>query len=118
MEILFDVDSSAVKPSESMKLDDLASVFSKYPENKVIIEGHTDSDGSDQYNQQLSEQRAGAIAAYLRAKNLNLASLTSVGYGESMPVASNSTAEGKAKNRRVEINISVDPSRVPQDATQ
>jgi len=118
MEILFDVDSSAVKPSESMKLDELATVFSKYPENIVIIEGHTDSDGSDQYNQKLSEQRAAAIAAYLRGKNLDLSSLTSVGYGESMPVASNSTPEGKAKNRRVEINISVDPNRVPQDAVQ
>jgi len=115
MEILFDVDSSAIKPSEAMKLDELAAVFANYPENIVIIEGHTDSDGSDQYNQTLSEQRAAAIAAYLRGKNLDLSSLTSVGYGESMPVASNSTPEGKAKNRRVEINISVDPNRVPQE---
>jgi outer membrane protein OmpA-like peptidoglycan-associated protein len=89
-------------------------VFSRYPENIIVIEGHTDSDGSDAYNQTLSERRAAAIELYLRRKNLNIASLSSVGYGESRPIAPNTTAEGKALNRRVEIKISVDPNRVPQ----
>ncbi len=113
MKVLFDVDKVDIKPAEALKLDDLAAVFAKYPENIVVIEGHTDSDGSNQYNQQLSERRAGAIEGYLRVKNLNIAKLSSVGYGESMPIAPNDTAMNKATNRRVEIKISVDPSRVP-----
>jgi outer membrane protein OmpA-like peptidoglycan-associated protein len=118
MQIFFDVDKAEVKYTEAPKLDQLASVFSKYPENIVVIEGHTDSDGSDAYNQNLSERRAQAIELYLRRKNLNIASLSSVGYGESRPIASNATAAGKAQNRRVEIKISVDPNRVPQQSQQ
>jgi outer membrane protein OmpA-like peptidoglycan-associated protein len=114
LRILFDVDRAEVTYSEATKLDQLASVFAKYPENIVTLAGHTDSDGSDAYNQQLSERRAQAIELYLRRKNLNIANLSSVGYGESRPIASNGTADGKAQNRRVEINISVDPNRVPQ----
>ncbi len=116
LRILFDVDKSVIKPSEAMKLDQLASVFMGYPENIVLLEGHTDSDGSDAYNQQLSERRAASIENYLRAKNLNIASLSSLGYGEARPVSSNATPDGKAQNRRVEIKISVDPNRVPQNA--
>lgn len=113
MKVHFDVDKWNIKPTESVKLDELAKVFAQYPENIVVIEGHTDSDGSDSYNQKLSENRAASVAAYLRQKNINIASLNSVGYGESRPVASNATPEGKAQNRRVEIKISVDQSRVP-----
>ncbi len=115
LRILFDYDKADVKPSEAIKLDELANVFAQYPENIVTLEGHTDSDGSDAYNQQLSERRAGAIEMYLRRKNLNIASLSSLGYGESRPVASNATATGKAQNRRVEIRIAVDPNRVPRN---
>lgn len=114
LRILFDYDKAQVKAIEAVKLDELANVFAKYPENIITLEGHTDSDGSDAYNQKLSEQRAAAIERYLRHKNLNIARLTSVGYGESRPIASNATASGKAQNRRVEIKISVDPKRVPQ----
>lgn len=117
-EILFDVDSDLIKPSEAAKLDELAKVFASYPENIVFIEGHTDSDGTDEYNKTLSERRASAIENYLRSKNLDIASLSSAGLGESRPIASNATSEGKAKNRRVEIKISVDPNRVPQQETQ
>jgi outer membrane protein OmpA-like peptidoglycan-associated protein len=117
LRILFDTDKADVKPSEAMKLDQLASVFARYPENIVVLEGHTDSDGTDAYNQTLSERRAAAIELYLRSKNLNIASLSSVGYGESRPIAVNTTAEGKALNRRVEIKISVDPNRVPQQGS-
>jgi outer membrane protein OmpA-like peptidoglycan-associated protein len=114
MNVLFDTDKHNVKPSEAAKLDQLANVFAKYPENIVVIEGHTDSDGSDQHNQILSENRAAAIETYLRDKNLNIASISSAGYGESRPVAPNDAPANKAKNRRVEIKISVDQSRVPQ----
>lgn len=114
IDILFDTDKSDIRSSEQPKLDDLANVFSKYPENIVMIEGHTDNVGSETYNQNLSDLRAGSVAQYLRMKNLGISSLSSNGYGESRPVASNDTADGRAKNRRVEIHISVDPSRVPQ----
>lgn len=114
LRILFDVDKSDVKPMEAVKLDDLANVFRQYPENVVVLEGHTDSDGSEQYNQHLSAARALSIAQYLRGKQLDIASMQAVGYGETRPVADNQTAAGKAQNRRVEIKISVDPNRVPQ----
>jgi len=114
LRILFDWDKDLIKPAEAIKLDQLAAVFQQYPENMVVLEGHTDSDGTDLYNQQLSERRAMAIARYLQAKNLNIASLNAVGYGELRPIASNDTSEGKALNRRVELKISVDPNRVPQ----
>ncbi|MBN2419907.1 MAG: OmpA family protein [Deltaproteobacteria bacterium] len=115
LKINFDVDKDIIKPAEATKLDELAGVFSNYPENIVLLEGHTDADGSEAYNQTLSEKRVKAAEYYLRGKNLNIASLSSVGYGETRPVASNETQEGKAQNRRVEIKISVDPNRVPQN---
>ena len=114
LKINFDVDKDAIK-TEATKLDDLAGVFTKYPENIVVLEGHTDADGAESYNQTLSEKRAKSVENYLRGKNLNIASLSSTGYGETRPVASNETQEGKAQNRRVEIKISVDPNRVPQN---
>lgn len=113
-EILFDVDKAHINPSEAIKLDELAAVFAQYPENIIVIEGHTDSDGAEPYNQTLSERRAQAIENYLRSKNLDIASISSVGYGESRPIAPNTNPQGKAQNRRVEIKISVDPNRVPQ----
>lgn len=114
LKINFDSNKDLIKSTEATKLDELAGVFSKYPENIVSLEGHTDADGTEAYNQTLSEKRAKSVENYLRGKNLNIASLTSTGYGETRPVASNETAEGKAMNRRVEIKISVDQSRVPQ----
>jgi len=113
-EILFDVDKAHINPSEAVKLDELAAVFAQYPENIVVIEGHTDSDGAEPYNQTLSERRAQAIENYLRSKNLDIASISSIGYGETRPIAPNTNPQGKAQNRRVEIKISVDPNRVPQ----
>ncbi len=118
MDVLFDFDSAAIRPSEKPKLDELANVFAKYPENIVVIGGHTDSIGSEAYNLELSEKRAQSVAAYLRSKNINISSLTAKGYGESQPVATNETAEGRQKNRRVEIQITADPSRVPQNTNK
>lgn len=118
LKINFDVDKDVIKSTEATKLDELAGVFANYPENIVVLEGHTDSDGSEAYNQTLSEKRAKSVENYLRAKNLDIASLSSTGYGETRPIASNETTEGKAMNRRVEIKISVDPNRVPQEETQ
>ncbi|MEW6382060.1 MAG: OmpA family protein [bacterium] len=114
IQILFNTNSDQIQAGEAIKLDQLAAVFAKYPENIVVIEGHTDSDGSEDYNQKLSEKRARSVENYLRGKQLNISSLSSVGYGESRPVSSNDTPAGKAANRRVELKISVDPNRVPQ----
>lgn len=114
LKVLFDIDQSYLKPTETIKLDNLASVFMKYPENIVMIEGHTDSTGSESHNLQLSQRRAASVESYLRARNLGIASLSSAGYGSARPVASNATVDGRELNRRVEIKISVDPNRVPQ----
>lgn len=114
MDILFEFDKAAIRSTERSKLDELAGVFSDYPENIVVIEGHTDSKGSAAYNQRLSELRASKVSEYLRSKELDITSLTAVGYGEDRPVATNETAEGREKNRRVEIKIAADPERVPQ----
>jgi len=115
LQILFNVNSDEIKSGEAKKLDDLAAVFAKYPENIVVIEGHTDSDGSEEYNQKLSERRAKSVENHLKGKNINIASLSSVGYGESRPIASNDTPAGKSANRRVELKISVDPNKVPPE---
>lgn len=114
LKVLFDIDQSHLKPTETVKLDNLASVFMKYPENIIMIEGHTDSTGSESHNLQLSQRRAASVESYLRSRNLGIASLNSAGYGSARPVASNATAAGREQNRRVEIKISVDPNRVPQ----
>ena len=116
MNILFDFDKADIRPSEKAKLDELARVFSDYPENIVIVEGHTDSKGSAAYNKRLSELRASRVAEYLRSKNIDISSLTARGYGESQPVATNETAAGREQNRRVDLQISADPERVPEDA--
>ena len=116
MNILFDFDKATIRPSEKAKLDELARVFSDYPENIVIVEGHTDSKGSAAYNKRLSELRASRVAEYLRSKNIDISSLTARGYGESQPVATNETAAGREQNRRVDLRISADPERVPEDA--
>lgn len=108
MKVLFDFDDASIKPSEAIKLDKLADVLSQYPENIVVIEGHTDNVGADDYNQELSERRAQSIENYLNTKNLSISSLSSVGYGETRPIVPNDTEDGRALNRRVEIKITVD----------
>jgi len=118
LQILFNVNSDVINSSEAKKLDDLAAVFAKYPENILVIEGHTDNDGSDEYNQKLSEKRAKSVENFLRGKHINIASLSSVGYGESRPIASNDTSAGKSANRRVELKISVDSSKVPVEESK
>ena len=117
MQIFFDFDKYDIKVTEAVKLQRLGDVFRKYPENIVVIEGHTDSQGTDAYNLALSRNRAASVEIYLRQMNLNIASLSSVGYGESQPIADNMTEAGRAQNRRVEIKITADPNRVPQQQT-
>ena len=104
--ILFDVDRATIKPESNGLLDEIVTVIQKNQQiKKISIEGHTDSDGSDQHNQKLSEARAGAVKAYLLQHGVSDQRLGSAGLGESKPIADNGTADGKEKNRRVEFLI-------------
>ncbi len=103
--ILFATNSAELGTEGKANVQRLAEVLVKYPDTNVLIEGHTDSDGSEEYNQQLSERRAAAVAAYAKSLGVAAERLTTVGHGESMPVADNATAAGKQANRRVEIAI-------------
>jgi outer membrane protein OmpA-like peptidoglycan-associated protein len=103
--ITFDVDRSDVKSDFYPVLNSVALVFKEYKQTLIDVTGHTDSDGSDSYNQQLSERRAASVANYLVSQQINPQRFQVIGMGEAMPIASNNTAEGKAQNRRVEIKI-------------
>jgi len=104
-DILFDFNSSSLRPESRQTLADLASNFRNYPDEQVTIEGHTDSVGTPSYNQTLSEQRASAVSSYLSTEGVPSGRITSIGYGETRPKASNDTPEGRQLNRRVEIHI-------------
>ena len=103
--ILFGHDSSGLQQEAQTNVDNLAAILLKYDDTDIIVEGHTDADGSDDYNQRLSERRATAVSARLSTMNVANPRMTTIGYGESAPVASNDTVEGKQKNRRVEVAI-------------
>jgi len=103
--ILFDVNKSDLKPVAKTNLENLASILNKYEDTNILIEGHTDNTGSDEYNMQLSERRSQAVANYLATLNVDATRFTIMGYGESQPIATNETVEGRAQNRRVELAI-------------
>ncbi len=103
--ILFDVDKSNLKDPYKGELSQLAVILNKYEDTNILLAGHTDSTGSDDYNFELSRRRAQSVANYLATQNVNQARFTTDGYGETDPVASNETAEGRAQNRRVEVAI-------------
>jgi OOP family OmpA-OmpF porin len=102
---LFDFDKAVVKADAKGKLDDLADKVKRINLEVVIAIGHTDSIGSDAYNQKLSVRRAEAVKAYLVSKGIEPNRVYTEGKGEKQPVASNSTKDGRAKNRRVEIEV-------------
>ncbi len=102
----FDVDSAVLKPGAVDEINRVADVLIKYPKTTISIEGHTDSKGSEDYNMELSKKRAEAVKTTLIGKGLTPARLTTLGFGESKPVASNDTAEGRQMNRRVRVVIS------------
>lgn len=101
----FDFDKSVLKPEGKAKLDDVASKVKDINLEVVIAVGHTDSIGSDAYNQKLSVRRAEAVKAYLVSKGIAKDRVYTEGKGEKQPVADNKTKEGRAKNRRVEIEV-------------
>jgi OmpA-OmpF porin, OOP family len=101
----FDVNKSIVKPEGKAKMDDLVSKIKDINLEVIIAVGHTDSDGSDAANQKLSVARSEAVKAYLVSKGIEKNRVYTEGKGEKQPVADNKTKEGKAKNRRVEIEV-------------
>ncbi|TDD99838.1 OmpA family protein [Flavobacterium cellulosilyticum] len=104
--IYFNSGKSTFKSTDvPARLDAISSIVGKYPTASFIIEGHTDSDGSDSYNQKLSEDRANAVKEALIARGISASKLTTIGYGESKPIATNKTAAGKAQNRRTEVSL-------------
>ena len=104
-DVLFEVDRAELKPGARRQLSQLAQALREYPDTAVAIEGHTDSTGSDRYNQDLSERRAAAVRSYLASEGVSQQRLDTLGLGEHQPVASNDTAAGRQQNRRVEVII-------------
>ena len=102
---LFDFDKSVLRPDGRKSIDDAVAKLKGVDLELVIATGHTDSVGSDAYNQRLSERRAAAVKEYLVSKGIPASKITTIGKGESQPVATNKTAEGRQKNRRVDIEF-------------
>jgi outer membrane protein OmpA-like peptidoglycan-associated protein len=103
--ILFDVDKSDLKQPAKDELAQLATILNKYPDTEILVEGHTDSTGSEEHNRELSIRRAQSVSTHLTTHQVIATRFTVMGYGESQPVADNGTMEGRQLNRRVEIAI-------------
>jgi outer membrane protein OmpA-like peptidoglycan-associated protein len=103
--ILFDIDKSDLRPVSQTNLAKLAKILNKYPDTNILIEGHTDSTGSDDHNMTLSKDRAQSVASYLAAVEVTSARFSTTGYGEAQPIVTNDTPEGRQKNRRVDIAV-------------
>ena len=104
--VMFEYDKATIKVESHQLLNDVAAVMAENPKiKKVRIAGHTDSDGSDDYNKKLSQDRADAVMKFLVDAGIDPKRLEAKGYGEQKPIADNKTEEGKERNRRVEFNI-------------
>jgi outer membrane protein OmpA-like peptidoglycan-associated protein len=104
--ILFGFDSYSLTPAAQENIMKFAEILNEYPDTNIMIEGHTDSRGTHQYNQTLSERRAMSVKNYLKMQGVDDGRMTTFGHSFDKPVATNDTDEGRAKNRRVEILIS------------
>lgn len=114
-DILFDTGKSELKPEARKSLSEMATIMKKYPENVLTVKGYTDSTGSSSVNQTLSQKRAEAVKSHLISAGLPEPTVSAQGMGPSNPVADNGTAEGRKQNRRVEVEVTVDESKVPQE---
>lgn len=104
-EVSFPTNQYSLLPSFYPALDTVASVLAQYDKSTIRVIGHTDSSGSDSYNQALSEKRANSVLQYLTSHGVAISRISAFGSGETAPVASNDTSEGRAKNRRVELQV-------------
>lgn len=104
-DLLYDVDSVALRPGSRATLDDMSGVLANYPDTMILVSGHADSTGSEEHNQELSTRRAQTVSDYLSSQGVAGSRIESRGYGETNPRESNETAEGRQLNRRVEIRI-------------
>jgi outer membrane protein OmpA-like peptidoglycan-associated protein len=116
-DVLFDTAAATLKPGAAAEIDRVASFLKQNDGTKVIVEGHTDSRGSDAYNQQLSERRAQAVADALAFRGVSRDRVEAVGRGKELPVASNDTAAGQQQNRRVELIFSDASGKFASGAT-
>lgn len=103
--ILFNVNSYELKSEAKRNIEELSQTLKKYEDTNILIEGHTDDTGTEEYNKTLSEKRAEAVTNYSKSLGVAGARFSTIGYGEAQPIADNTTTEGKAQNRRVEIAI-------------
>jgi outer membrane protein OmpA-like peptidoglycan-associated protein len=115
-DVLFDTGKATLKPGAYGTIERLAAVLKEDPSRKVMVEGHTDNVGSDEYNQALSERRAQSVQAALFERGVDASQISTVGKGESTPVASNDTPAGRQQNRRVELVFQEDRSKVASDS--
>jgi outer membrane protein OmpA-like peptidoglycan-associated protein len=103
--ILFNVNSYELKSEAKRNIEELAQTLKKYEDTNILIEGHTDDTGTEEYNKTLSENRAESVTNYAKSLGVAGARFSTIGYGEAQPIADNTTTSGKAQNRRVEIAI-------------
>ena len=115
-DILFDTGKATLKPEAKQDLKQMADIMKKYPENVITVHGYTDNTGTSKMNETLSEQRAQAVKNTLVAYGLPGNTIATEGWGPAKPVAPNDTAAGRQQNRRVEIEVTADPSKVPEEA--
>ncbi|MCH4552016.1 OmpA family protein [Aestuariibaculum lutulentum] len=113
--VYFDTAKYNINAASQETLNKLIGVFKEYPDTNILVVGHTDSAGADDYNMTLSKNRANAVTSYLKANGISSGRLTTNWFGEEQPIADNSTAEGRAKNRRVNVAI-VPNDKMIQDA--
>lgn len=104
-DVTFDYDSATVRPGLYAEIDRISNVLIKYPQTVIRVEGHTDSTGSDTYNMDLSQRRADSVKNLFVQRGVSVSRIETMAFGESMPIADNSTEAGRAMNRRVEIKI-------------
>jgi outer membrane protein OmpA-like peptidoglycan-associated protein len=103
--ILFDIDKSNLRPVSETNLVKLAKILNKYPDTNILIEGHTDDTGTDDYNMALSKDRARSVSHYLATVEVASSRFSIAGYGETQPIVMNDSPEGRQKNRRVDIAV-------------
>lgn len=115
--VLFGFDQATVTPQAQETLRDLITVLNKYPDTDLLIDGHTDNRGAVEYNQKLSERRAGNVAGYLTSNGIAIERIDTRGFGLTQPKYDNSTADGRAQNRRVEFAITAN-EKMKADAQQ